>query len=163
MNSLSVNLHLLLASFYRPTPERHRLVIEDAAFPSDSYAVRSHTAFRGFDPDEAVVRLRPRHRERLLRTEDVIDHLRAEADRTALVMLGGINYQTGQLMQMAPITAAARDLGITVGWDLAHAAGNAPAGAPRLGARLRGVVHVQVPERWAGRTGRRLRARTAPR
>ena len=125
MNSLTVNLHLLLASFYRPTPARHRIVIEDAAFPSDSYAVRSHAAFRGFDPDEAIVRLRPRPGERLLRTEDVIAHLRTESDRTALVMLGGINYRTGQLMQIAPITAAARELGITVGWDLAHAAGNA--------------------------------------
>jgi kynureninase len=124
MNSLTVNLHLLLASFYRPTSERHRLVIEDAAFPSDSYAVRSHVAFRGFDPDEAVVRLRPREGERVLRTDDVLAHLSAEAGRTALVLLGGINYKTGQLMQMAPITAAARELGITVGWDLAHAAGN---------------------------------------
>ena len=124
MNSLTVNLHLLLASFYRPTAARHRIVIEDAAFPSDSYAVRSHARFRGFNPDEAVVRLRPRDGERLLRTEDVIAHLRRDAEQTALVMLGGLNYHTGQLMEMAPITAAARELGITVGWDLAHAAGN---------------------------------------
>ena len=124
MNSLTVNLHLLLASFYRPTAERHRIVIEDAAFPSDSYAVRSHAAFRGYDPDEAIVRLRPRDGERLLRTEDVLAHLRDDAPRTAILLLGGINYRTGQLMQMAPITAAARDLGIAVGWDLAHAAGN---------------------------------------
>jgi len=124
MNSLTVNLHLLLASFYRPTAERHLLVIEDAAFPSDSYAVRSHAAFRGYDPDEAIVRLRPRNGERLLRTEDVLARLTDDAPRIALVLLGGINYRSGQLMQMAPITAAARDLGITVGWDLAHAAGN---------------------------------------
>lgn len=124
MNSLTVNLHLLLASFYRPTPERHRIVIEDAAFPSDSYAVRSHAAFRGYDPDEAIVRLRPRDGERCLRTDDVLAHLVEDASRTALVLLGGINYRSGQLLQIAPITAAARDLGITVGWDLAHAAGN---------------------------------------
>ena len=124
MNSLTVNLHLLLASFYRPTPERYRIVIEDAAFPSDSYAVRSHAAFRGFEPDDAVVRLRPRAGERTLRTEDVLAHLAAEHERTALLMLGGINYLTGQLMDIPVITAAARDLGITVGWDLAHAAGN---------------------------------------
>jgi kynureninase len=124
MNSLTVNLHLLLASFYRPTPARHRIVIEDAAFPSDSYAVRSHAAFRGYDPDDAIVRLRPRDGERLLRTEDVVAHLEREADHTALVLLGGVNYQTGQLMELEAITAAARALGLTVGWDLAHAAGN---------------------------------------
>jgi kynureninase len=124
MNSLTANLHFLLASFYRPTMDRYRIVIEDAAFPSDSYAVRSHAAFRGFDPDDAVVRLRPRSGERTLRTEDVLAHLGAESDRTALLLLGGINYLTGQLMDIRGITAAARDLGITVGWDLAHAAGN---------------------------------------
>lgn len=124
MNSLSINLHLLLASFYQPTASRHRLVIEDAAFPSDSYAVRSHTAFRGYDPDEAVVRLEPRDGERLLRAEDVIAHLEREADRTALLLLGGINYCTGQLMEIEAITAAARGFGVCVGWDLAHAAGN---------------------------------------
>lgn len=125
MNSLTVNLHLLIASFYRPTEARHEVVIEDAAFPSDSYAVRSHVAFRGYDPDASVVRLRPREGERLLRTEDVVAHLTGTAERVALVLLGGINYKTGQLMEMERITAAARDLGITIGWDLAHAAGNA--------------------------------------
>jgi kynureninase len=124
MNSLTVNLHLLLASFYRPTADRYRIVIEDAAFPSDSYAVRSHAAFRGFDPDDAVVRLRPRDGERTLRTEDVVAHLETASDRTALLLLGGVNYLTGQLMDIPGITSAARDRGITVGWDLAHAAGN---------------------------------------
>ena len=124
MNSLTVNLHLLLATFYRPTPDRHRIVIEDAAFPSDSYAVRSQAAFHGYDPEEAVVRLAPRDGERLLRTEDVVAHLRGDAHRTALVLLGGVNYRTGQLMEMAPITDAARSLGVTIGWDLAHAVGN---------------------------------------
>ena len=127
MNSLTVNLHLLLASFYRPTDGRHHVVIEDAAFPSDSYAVRSHVAFRGYDPDVAVVRLVPRDGERLLRTDDVIEHLRrARRGARPSCMLGGVNYRTGQLMEIERITAAARDLGITVGWDLAHAAGNAP-------------------------------------
>jgi kynureninase len=113
-----------MASFYRPTADRYRIVIEDAAFPSDSYAVRSHAAFRGFDPDDAVVRLRPRPGERTLETDDVLAHLHAESGRTALLLLGGINYLTGQLMDIPGITRAARDLGITVGWDLAHAAGN---------------------------------------
>jgi kynureninase len=125
MNSLTVNLHLLLTSFYRPTDARHHVVIEDAAFPSDSYAVRSHVASRGYDPDAAVVRLRPREGERLLRTDDVLAHLAEHAASTALVLLGGVNYRTGQLMAIERITAASRDLGITIGWDLAHAAGNA--------------------------------------
>ena len=124
MNSLTVNLHLLLATFYRPTGARHRIVIEDDVFPSDGYAVASHARFRGFDPDEAVVRLRPREGERLLRTEDVVAHLEREADATALLLLPGINYKTGQLFEMEVITSAARRLGVTVGWDLAHAAGN---------------------------------------
>jgi kynureninase len=124
MNALTVNLHLLLASFYRPTAERHRIVIEDQAFPSDSYAVASHAAFRGYEPRDAIVRLRPRGAERVLRTEDVIDHVVREADRTALVLLGGLNYLSGQLLDLPAITAAARAHGVVVGWDLAHAAGN---------------------------------------
>lgn len=122
MNTLTVNLHMLLVSFYRPTPTRYKVVMEEAAFPSDRFAVSSHAAFRGHD--DAVVRLAPRPGERCLRTDDIVEHLRREADRTALVLLGGINYLTGQLFDLPAITAAARELGITVGWDLAHAAGN---------------------------------------
>lgn len=124
MNSLTVNLHLLLASFWRPTARRHRIVIEDQVFPSDGYAVASHVALRGYDPADSVVRLAPREGERLLRTEDVLAALERDADSTALVLLGGLNYLTGQLLDLPEITAAARRLGIVVGWDLAHAAGN---------------------------------------
>ena len=126
MNSLTVNLHLLLASFYRPTAIRHRIVIEDAAFPSDSYAVRSHVAFRGHDPDTAVLRLRPRPGEDTLRTDDVLDTLDQHAHSIATVLLGGVNYLTGEVMDMATITSAGHAIGATVGWDLAHAAGNVP-------------------------------------
>ena len=126
MNSLTVNLHLLMASFYRPTSTRFRIVIEDSAFPSDSYAVRSHAAFRGFDPDDAIVRLTPRQGEVNLRTEDVISTVVDQADSIALLMLGGVNYLTGQFLDIPAITTAARDVGIVVGWDLAHAAGNVP-------------------------------------
>jgi kynureninase len=126
MNSLTVNLHLLLASFYRPTAIRHRIVIEDYAFPSDSYAVRSHVAFRGHDPDTAVLRLRPRPGEDTLRTQDVTDSLEQHAHSIATVMLGGVNYLTGEVMDMSAITAAGHEIGATVGWDLAHAAGNVP-------------------------------------
>jgi kynureninase len=126
MNSLTVNLHLLMVSFYRPTGGRDRIVIEDSAFPSDSYAVRSQARFHGRDPAAAVVRLRPRPGEETLRTEDVVDYLDREGARVALVLLGGVNYLTGELMDIPAITAAGRRAGALVGWDLAHAAGNVP-------------------------------------
>ncbi|MEV1333334.1 kynureninase [Micromonospora costi] len=126
MNSLTVNLHLLMVSFYRPAGSRTRIVIEDSAFPSDSYAVRSQARFHGLDPDETVVRLRPRPGEDTLRTEDVTGYLAAEGDRVALVLLGGVNYLTGELLDIPAITAAGRAAGAVVGWDLAHAAGNVP-------------------------------------
>jgi kynureninase len=117
MNSLTVNLHLLMVSFYRPTPERHAIVIEDSAFPSDSYAVRSQAAFHGYDPDSAVLRLS---------TQDVAGYLAEEGSRVALVLLGAVNYFTGELLDIDAITAAGRAAGAVVGWDLAHAAGNVP-------------------------------------
>lgn len=130
MNSLTVNLHLLMVSFYRPTRERYRIVIEDSAFPSDSYAVRSqadfHAASAGFDPARAIVRLKPREGEACLRTEDIIAFLEREGRDVALVMLGGVNYLTGQWFQMEEITRAGHKAGAVVGWDLAHGAGNVP-------------------------------------
>jgi kynureninase len=117
MNSLTVNLHLLMVSFYRPAGRRDRIVIEDSAFPSDSYAVRSQARFHGLDPDRAVVRLDP---------GDVLDYLAAEGDTVALVLLGGVNYLTGELMDIPAITEAGHAAGAVVGWDLAHAAGNVP-------------------------------------
>jgi kynureninase len=126
MNSLTVNLHLLMVSFYRPAGERTRIVIEDSAFPSDSYAVRSQARFHGLDPDTTVVRLAPRPGEDTLRTEDVVDYLRREGHRVALLLLGGVNYLTGELMDIPTITEAGRAAGAVVGWDLAHAAGNVP-------------------------------------
>ncbi|MBP6996141.1 MAG: kynureninase [Phycicoccus sp.] len=126
MNSLTVDLHLLLVSFYRPAGPRTRIVIEDTAFPSDSYAVRSQAAFHGLDPDATIVRLTPRPGEDTLRTQDVVDYLATEGDRVALVMLGGVNYLTGELLDIPAITAAGHAAGAVVGWDLAHAAGNVP-------------------------------------
>ncbi len=126
MNSLTVNLHLLMVSFYRPTPQRHAVVIEDSAFPSDSYAVASQVTFHGYDPDEAVIRLKPRPGEAVLRTEDVVEFLREDGDTVALVLLGAVNYYTGELFDIEAITAAGHKVGAVVGWDLAHAAGNVP-------------------------------------
>ncbi|MBY0261224.1 MAG: kynureninase, partial [Phycisphaerales bacterium] len=125
MNSLTVNLHLMMASFYRPTRERYKIVIEDAAFPSDSYAVQSQANLRGFAAGDAVVRLRPREGESTLRTEDVVDTIGRHAASVALVMLGGVNYLSGQLMDIPAITKATHAVGAVAGWDLAHAAGNA--------------------------------------
>lgn len=126
MNSLTVNLHLLMVSFYRPTAARFKIIIEDTAFPSDSYAVASQAAAKGFDPRTAVVRLRPREGEQTLRTEDILLVIEREGPQTALVMLGGVNYLTGQWFDQKAITAAAHKAGAMCGWDLAHAAGNVP-------------------------------------
>ena len=124
MNSLTVNLHLLMVSFYRPTSDRFKIVIEDTAFPSDSYAVRSQVALHGYDPDEAVVRLTPRPGEAGLRSEDVVDHLERAGAEVALVLLGAVNYYSGEYLDIEPITAAGHAAGAVVAWDLAHAAGN---------------------------------------
>lgn len=124
MNSLTVNLHLLMASFYRPTAERHAIVIEDMAFPSDSYAVRSQAAWHGYDPAEAVIRLTPRAGEDCLRTEDVVAFFAEHGHRVALALLGGVNYYTGEYLDIPAITSAARAAGAVAAWDLAHAVGN---------------------------------------
>ena len=126
MNTLTVNLHLLMATFYRPAGERCRIVIEDAAFPSDSHAVASQVRHHGYDPEAAVVRLEPRDGEWSLRTEDVVGELERLRGSVALVLLGGVNYLSGELLDIPAITAAGHDIGAVVGWDLAHAAGNVP-------------------------------------
>ncbi len=124
MGSLTANLHFLMVSFYRPTPERYKILIEANAFPSDRYAVASQARFHGYDPAEAIVEFGPRDGEALLRTEDVESFLAEEGDEVAMVMFGGVNYYSGQAYEMDRIAAAAHDAGATVGFDLAHAAGN---------------------------------------
>lgn len=126
MNSLTVNLHLLMVSFYRPDGRRDRIVIEDQAFPSDSYAVRSQARLRGLDPDQVILRLRPRPGDEHLRTEDVEALLGREGDTVALVLFGAVNFLTGELLDVPAITAAGHRAGAVVGWDLAHGAGNVP-------------------------------------
>ncbi|MCZ7647486.1 MAG: kynureninase [Planctomycetota bacterium] len=126
MNSLTVNLHLLMVSFYRPTRERFKILMEEPAFPSDTYAAQSQLRFHGFDLAAGLLRLRPREGEAALRTEDILARIETEGASIALVLLGGVNFVTGQWFDMPRITEAARRAGCTVGWDLAHAAGNVP-------------------------------------
>ena len=124
MNSLTVNLHLMMVSFYRPKASRHKIVIESNAFPSDQYAVQSQLAFHGYDPAEALIELQPHDGETWIRTEDIEVLLSSEGQSVALVLLGGVNYLSGQAFDMERITRAGHANGCIVGFDLAHAAGN---------------------------------------
>jgi len=124
MNGLSVNLHLLTLAFYAPTPQRHRILVEGHAFPSDRYAMRSQLTNRGYDPEEGLLQLWPREGEDTLRTEDILEVLRKEGSGIALVCLSGVQYYTGQKFDMQTITQEAKEQGCVVGWDLAHAVGN---------------------------------------
>lgn len=126
MNSLTVNLHLLMVSFYQPTHTRYKILMEDAAFPSDTYAAASQLRFHGHDPDDALAILRPREGEAFIHPGDIESELEDHGDRVALVLLSGVNYFTGQVFDMQRITAVARAEGCMVGLDLAHAAGNVP-------------------------------------
>ena len=111
MNSLTVNLHLLMVSFYRPTPERYKIIIEGGAFPSDQYAVKSQLEFHGFDPKDGLVELTPREGEHTLRRDDILTAIEREGPRTALVLLGGVNYYTGQFYPLETVTRAAHAQG----------------------------------------------------
>lgn len=124
MNQLTVNLHLLMVSFYRPTKERFKIICEAKAFPSDQYAIESQVKFHGFDPAEAIVEVEPREGEHTLRQEDILAVIKEHGAQTALVLFGGVNYYTGQVLDMAGITVAAHEAGALAGFDLAHAAGN---------------------------------------
>ncbi|MYI55747.1 MAG: kynureninase [Acidimicrobiia bacterium] len=126
MNSLTVNLHLLIVSFYEPTPRRHKVLIEAGAFPSDHFAVESQIRQRGHDPAESLILARPRAGEETLRRDDVLALIGEHGAQLALVLLPGVQYYTGQVLPMAEITAAAHATGARVGFDLAHAVGNIP-------------------------------------
>jgi kynureninase len=124
MNTLTVNLHLLLVSFYRPAGERTALMIEKSAFPSDRYAAWSQVRFHGLDPTRDLIEIAPRDGEECLRTEDIVERIERDGASIATVMLPGIQYVTGQLLDLRAITRVARRAGCTIGFDLAHAIGN---------------------------------------
>src|SRR5437667_2160678 len=126
MNSLTVNLHLMMATFYRPTKSRNKILMEEPAFPSDTYAIKSQILHHGFDPEEALILARPRAGEFTVRLHDIEAALKKHGEQIAVVVVGGVNFFTGQLFDIEEITSAARKRGCVVGFDLAHAIGNVP-------------------------------------
>ena len=126
MNALTVNLHLLLLSFYRPTSTRYKIIMEAGAFPSDQYALETQVKWHGYAPDDAIIEISPREGEKLIREEDLLTAIDKHSDSLALVLFGGINYYTGQFFDIAAITAAAHKAGALAGFDLAHVVGNIP-------------------------------------
>ncbi len=124
MNQLTVNLHLLMVSFYNPTKERYKIICEAKAFPSDQYAFESQVKFHGYSYNEAVIEVAPREGEHTLRTEDILATIEQHKDSVAVVLFGGLNYYTGQVFDIKSITEAAHKAGAYAGFDLAHAAGN---------------------------------------
>lgn len=124
MNTLTVNLHLLMASFYRPTQKKFKILCEEKAFPSDQYMIQSQVQFHGLDPKDTIVEIKRRDGEHNFRIEDILAKIDEVGDELSLVLIGGLNYYTGQVLDMKTITAKAHEYDAYVGWDLAHAAGN---------------------------------------
>ena len=124
MNTLTVNLHLLMVSFYNPTKKRFKILCEEKAFPSDQYMFQSQVRFHGLDPEETIIEIKKRDGEHHWRTEDILSKIEELGDELALVLIGGVNYYNGQVMDMETITKAGKAVGANVGWDLAHAVGN---------------------------------------
>src|SRR5437762_4843665 len=126
MNRLTVNPHLMMATFYRPTKSRFKILMEEPAFPSDTYAIKTQIVHHGLSPKDALVLARPRKGEFTIRTEDIVDLIEKDPNQLAVVMIGAVNFFTGQLYDIPKITASAQKRGIIAGFDLAHAIGNVP-------------------------------------
>ncbi len=124
MNTLTVNLHLLLVSFYRPTKKRYKIICEEKAFPSDQYILKSQVRVHGLNAKDTIVTIKKRSGEHAWRTEDVIAKINEVGEELALVLIGGVNYYNGQVFNMEAITKAGKNVGAYVGWDLAHGVGN---------------------------------------
>ncbi len=124
MNQLTVNLHLLMVSFYRPNNKRYKILCEAKAFPSDQYAMQSQVKFHGYNPGDAIIEIAAREGENCIRDEDIIEAIEKNKDSLAMILIGGVNYFTGQVFDMKAITEAGHKAGAIVGFDLAHAAGN---------------------------------------
>ncbi|HMZ45893.1 MAG TPA: kynureninase [Chitinophagaceae bacterium] len=124
MNQLTVNLHLLMVSFYQPTAQRYKIICEAKAFPSDQYAIESQVRFHGLNYEDAVIEVEPREGEHTIREEDILNTIEQNKDSVALVLFGGVNYYTGQVFNIKNITEASHKVGALVGFDFAHATGN---------------------------------------
>lgn len=125
-NTLTVNLHLLMMSFYRPEGKRYKIIMEAGAFPSDQYAVETQVRMYGYDPEDAIIEIKPRDGHHIIEEEDILSAIETAGETLALVMFGGVNYYTGQFFDLKAITAAAHRVGAYAGYDLAHAVGNIP-------------------------------------
>ena len=123
MNTLSVNLHILMFSFYRPQGKRYKILMEAGAFPSDQYAVETQVRMHGYDPEDAIIEITPQNGTHLIEDADIINAIKEAGDVMALVMIGGVNYYTGQFFDLKNITRAAHSVGAYAGYDLAHAVG----------------------------------------
>jgi kynureninase len=126
MGSLTTNLHLMMVSFYQPTKQRYKIIMESGAFPSDQYAFETQCRFHGFDPDQAIIEIAPAQGHHTLDTAHIVSSIQEQGDQLALVLLSGVQYYSGQLFDIEKITSAGHDAGAKVGWDLAHAIGNVP-------------------------------------
>jgi kynureninase len=153
MNTLTVNLHLLLVSFYRPAGDRTALLMERPAFPSDRYAAESQVRYHGLDPARDLIEIAPREGEQLLRTEDIVATIEREGPRIATILLPGVQYLTGQRLDIGAITAAGRRAGCAVGWDLAHAIGNVPLALHDAGVDFAAWCHYKYVNGGPGAAG----------
>ncbi len=126
MNTLTVNLHMLMLSFYRPKGKRYKILMEAGAFPSDQYAMETQVRMHGYDPEDTIIEITPQKGSYLIEDEDIINAIKEAGDSLAIVMIGGVNYYTGQFFDLEQITKASHSVGAYAGFDLAHAVGNIP-------------------------------------